>query len=48
MLGWLIPWLITMKVKGSIPSCDTYKLRPTSGPHMSSGGYNWVTCLEVP
>ncbi len=38
MVGWLIPWLVTMKVKYSIPSCDTYNLRPTSGLHMHSGG----------
>ncbi len=38
MVGWLTPWLITMKVKGSIPSCHTYNLRPTSGLHMPSGG----------
>jgi hypothetical protein len=38
MVGWLIPWLVTMKMKGSIPSCGTYNLRPTSGLHMPSGG----------
>jgi hypothetical protein len=38
MVGWLIPWLATMKVKGSIASCDIYNLRPTSDLHKPSGG----------
>jgi hypothetical protein len=38
MVGWLIPWFVSMKAKCLIPSRGTYNLRPTSGLHMPSGG----------
>jgi len=33
VVGWLMPWLVTMDVKGSVPSCSCPK------------AYKWPTCL---